>query len=226
MEALLKDVDTYTVVKKNPIKSIENNFNNILKKWLHNEYISKLQYLKLRSSDFNLPKAYDLSKVHKINFPYRIIVSSVDTALYSLSSFLQDIISISLEKNNSCIANSFDLCDTLSKKRVQDIDVLISLNVTSLFTNVPLKLVLDSVSKRWLLIEINTKIPKNEFIQAIKFVFSSTYFTFNNIIYKQTFGTPIRSPLSPVIADIVMRNLETSCLNGVNSHNFLLPVRG
>jgi len=155
--------------------------------------------LKLRSSDSNLPKAYGLPKVHKINFPYRIIVSSVDTAPYSLSSFLQDNISISLEKNNSCIANSFDLYDTLSKKRMRDIDTLISLNVTSLFTNVPF--VLDSVSKRWSLIEINTKISKNEFIQAIKFVFSSTYFTFNNIIYKQTFGTPMGSPLSPVIAD-------------------------
>jgi len=106
-------VDTYTVVNKNPIKSIENSLNNMFKKWLHNDCISKLQYLKLRSSDSNLPKAYGLPKVHKINFPYRIIVSSVDTALYSLSSFLQDIISISLEKNNRCIANSFDLYDFL-----------------------------------------------------------------------------------------------------------------
>jgi len=107
----------------------------MLKKLLLNDYISKLQYLKLRSSDSNLPKAYGLPKVHKINFPYRIIVSSVNTVLYSLSSFLQDIIFISLEKNNSYIANSFDLYDTLSEKRVRDIDVLISLDVTSLFTN-------------------------------------------------------------------------------------------
>jgi len=34
-----------------------------------------------------------------------------------------------------------------------------------------------------------------------KFVLLSTYFTFNKTIYRQTFGTPISSPLSPVIAE-------------------------
>jgi len=41
----------------------------------------------------------------------------------------------------------------------------------------------------------------------------STYFIFNNSIYKQTFGTPMRSPLSPIIADIVIQALENYTLN-------------
>jgi len=216
VEELLSDVSTYTVVKRNPIKSIENNLNNVLKKWLQNDYISKQQYFKLRSSDSILPKAYGLPKVHKKNTPFRIIVSSMNTALYSLASFLQDIISDSLKKTNSHIANSFELYNSLSGKIVQDSDILISLDVTSLFTNVPLDLAMDSISERWSYIQRNTKISKNEFLIAIKFVLSSTYFTFNNIIYKQTYGTPMGSPLSPVIADIVMQDLETSCLNRIN----------
>jgi len=39
VEELLNDVNTYTVVKRSPIKSIENNLNNILKRWLLNEYM-------------------------------------------------------------------------------------------------------------------------------------------------------------------------------------------
>jgi len=178
VEELLKDVNTYTVIKKNLVTSIENNLNVILKKWLHNEYITKSQYFKLRSINSNLPKAYGLPKVHKTNYPYKIIVSSTNTALYSLSSFLQEIISISIEKNNSCIANSFELFNVLSQKRVRNTDVLISLDVTFFFTNVPLDLVLDSISKKWPLNQTNTKISKNEFIEAIKFIFASTYFTF------------------------------------------------
>jgi len=216
VEALLSDVDTYNLVKKNPIRSIENSLNKLLKNWLHNEYISKQQYYKLHSSDSILPKAYGLPKVHKNNIPFRIIVSSINTALYSLASFLQEIISNSLGKIKSHTANSFELYKSLSGKQVRESDLLISLDVISLFTNVPLDLAIDSINNRWCNIQRNTKISKNEFLTAIKFVLSSTYFTFNNVIYKQTFGIPMGSPLSPVIADIVMQDLETYCLNKIN----------
>jgi len=98
---------------------------------------------------------------------------------------------------------------------INDNDVLISLDVTSLFTNVPLNLALDGLQKRWPLIESKTNIPKNEFLSA-DLIFLSNFFTFNNVIYKQIFGTPMGSPLSPVIADIVMRDLETACLHKLN----------
>ncbi|XP_039312984.1 uncharacterized protein LOC120359472 [Solenopsis invicta] len=54
------------------------------------------------------------------------------------------------------------------------------------------------------------------FEPAVQFVLTSTFFTFNNKIYKQTFGVPMGSPLSPVIADIVMQDLESKVLNNIN----------
>jgi len=212
IENLLRDTKTYIVVKKNPILSIEKKLNDFLKKWLKLGYITKQTSYKLRSSDSNLPKAYGLPKVHKEHTPFRLIISSINTALYSLASYLQEIISDNLEPNNTSIKNSFECFNLLSGKIINDNDVLISLDVTSLFTNVPLNLALDGLQKRWPLIESKTNIPKNEFLSAIDLIFSSNFFTFNNVIYKQIFGTPMGSPLSPVIADIVMRDLETTCL--------------
>jgi len=40
----------------------------------------------------------------------------------------------------------------------------------------------------------------------------STYFKFNEIIYKQKFGTSMGSPLSPIIAEIVLQDLEKKAL--------------
>jgi len=113
---MLSDVNTYTVTKKNPIKTLENKLNNMLKNWLDNNCITKQQYFKLRSSDSILPRVYGLSKIHKHNTPFKIIVSSINIALYPLASYLQKVISDSLENANSHITNSFELYNLLSNK--------------------------------------------------------------------------------------------------------------
>lgn len=62
------------------------------------------------------------------------------------------------------------------------------------------------------LIKNHTRFLKYEFIKAFSFIFKSIFFTFNNKYYRQTFGTPIGSPLSLIIADIVLQNSETLAL--------------
>ena len=45
-------------------------------------------------------------------------------------------------------------------------------------------------------------------MRAIQFVLDSTFFSFDNVIYKQSFGIPMGSPISLVITDLVMRRLD------------------
>lgn len=131
-----------------------------------------------------LPKAYGLSKIQKVNIPFRIIVSSINTALYPLATFLHKTIKDRLPPNLREASNSFELYRTLLGKKIKSTEVLLSLDAVSLFTNIPTDLTVQSIANRWNFIEQNTNIPLDEFITAIKFVLSSTYFTFNNIIYK------------------------------------------
>jgi len=87
---------------------------------------------------------------------------------------------------------------------------LFSLDVVSLFTNVPSELVYDSLQKGWDLIALNTAISIDEFLCATRL--DSTFFFFNHIYYKQIFGTPMGSSLSPIISDLVLQDLETQAL--------------
>jgi len=216
MEELLKDNNTYKIVKKNPIVNIEKKLNSVIKKWFQLEFISKQSYFYMHLTDSILPKAYGLPKIHKENYPFRIIVSLINTALYPLASFLHKIIHTSLPPNHKLVKNSFEMYSSLSGKPIQDTNILISLDVISLFINIPQDLAIVSVVKRWTSISKNTSIPMDDFISAVKFVLTSTYFTFNNVIYRQIFGTPMDSPLSPVIADVVLQDLEEKALYNIN----------
>jgi len=87
--------------------------------------------------------------------------------------------------------------------------------VISLFTNIPQDLAIESILNIWTLIEKNTNISKDDFI-AIKLILSSTYFTFNSKIYRQTFGSPMGSPLSPIIANLTLQDLEERALEKID----------
>jgi len=117
-------------------------------------------------------------------------------------------ISISTSVSQNHIGNSFELVEKLKNTHIEDEFSLISLDVISLFTNIPIDLAIISLIDRWDFISISCNIPKDEFLHAVQFVLESTFFSFDNQIYKQNFGIPIGSPLSPIIADIVMQDLE------------------
>jgi len=87
-----------------------------------------------------------------------------------------------------------------SHKKLSDLHIpddfsFVSLDVNSLFTNVPLDLIIDIVKEKWSYISKHTTLPENEFIYA-NFL-NSTYFLFNNKYYKQTYGAPWVLPFRP-----------------------------
>jgi len=131
---MLQDSDTYITVKKILMVSIEKNLNSFLKKWLQKGFITKYTYFSLASSNSILPKAYGLPKIHKENYLFRIIVSSIN--LYPLASFLQKIISNSLIYNEKHVKNSFDLYKTPLGTRICSPNILISLDVISRYSRI------------------------------------------------------------------------------------------
>lgn len=100
----------------------------------------------------------------------------------------------------------------LSHVNIEDGFSLISLDVVSLFTNVPTDLAIESISSRWQYLSGKCDISKSEFLNGVKLILSSTFFTFNGKVYRQSFGTPMGSPLSPIIADLILQDLENNAV--------------
>jgi len=63
----------------------------------------------------------------------------------------------------------------------------------------------------------NMNLSQREFLKTVEFVLTLTFFfSFNNSVYKQTFGTPIESSLSLIIIAVILlilQDLENHILN-------------
>ena len=82
---------------------------------------------------------------------------------------------------------------------------MISLDVKSLFTNMPLDCAIDIILKRiYENNEIVTSITKKEMKEMLILCTKKVHFTFESRTYVQTDGVAMGSPLGPVLADIFM----------------------
>ncbi|XP_044752677.1 uncharacterized protein LOC123312358 [Coccinella septempunctata] len=85
--------------------------------------------------------------------------------------------------------------------------MLYSLDVVSLFTNIPRDLVLSLIKEKWLFISAYTDMPKNLFIDIIAYIYDSSYFQFEGEFYQQIDGSAMGNPASPSLANFIMTYL-------------------
>jgi len=68
---MFKDTETYEIIKRDPCKKLITSLRKFIR-WKNKNYINAAQY-KLYCSDGILPRAYALSKIHKIVQNYSFI---------------------------------------------------------------------------------------------------------------------------------------------------------
>ncbi|XP_067216923.1 reticulocyte-binding protein homolog 1 isoform X1 [Linepithema humile] len=216
MEKILDDKNTYNTIQKDPTNKLTTNLRNVLTRWKNQKYIDEKTYRCLLETDGVLPRAYGVPKIHKEGNPLRIIISTINSPLYKIATYLHKILNDNIPKPENVVKNSYELVKKLTGQKFNTDHSLASFDVISLFTNIPIEKVNESISKRWDHIKEKTNIPLKEFLIGINLILNSTYFTFNNTIYKQIYGTPMGSPLSPIVSDMVMQDLESTAIKLLN----------
>ena len=172
----------------------------------------------IRPNKASTTKFYGLPKIHKENIPLRPIVSLPGSPSYELSKYLamilQPLVKTSphtINNTNSFLTNNKDL------KLVSD-EILISFDVVSLFTSIPLdtaKRITNELLTNDESSQTRTKLDKHDILELLDLCLS-TEFSFQNCYYRQISGTPMGSPLSSFLAEAVMQDLETRSVTNNN----------
>ena len=226
MLKLLSDKNTYIPVLKNPLKKLQINTSKILKELNDNNFLKpKYHNNQLTLTNTVSGKGHGLPKIHKPDVPLRPIISLINSPTHFLAKVIYDELKAAIKTPSSHINNSFEFKSKIESLKIDRDCVLLSLDVTSLFTNVPCDLVIKSLERRIIDIRNKCKIPFDDIIKYTKFMFDNTFFIFNDNFYKQIFGTPMGSPISPLFADIVMEDLETDCLDVLRNKFDCIPKK-
>ena len=157
-------------------------------------------------------KIYGTPKMHKLtdsdSFPkLQSTVSSVGTYNYNLAKYLCNLLSPHLPEQY-CTKDTFTFVEEL--KRVSLVDkFLVSFDVTSLFTNIPLsetiKLAVDLIKISQPDLNISEK--------DLTCLFNLTHFLFEGKFYDQIDGVAMGSPLAPFLANLFMGHYEKEWLS-------------
>ena len=135
------------------------------------------------------------------------LVSFGGSPTYQLSKYLTTVLQPLSEKSRHKLQSTENFIDVIKTAQIPDDHRLVSFDVKSLFTSIPLQLDLDCTERA---IKTSTvKLPK----PTLNLCLTSTYFQYNGKYYKQLHGTAIGSPVSVVVAEIVMQNFEEQALS-------------
>ena len=204
-------------------QSFLRNLNNTKIRKDKSQPINDAVYEEIRPKCARTAVMYGLPKLHKDGVPLRPILSSYDSFSYLASKWLCTFLE-GLRSSPTVIKDTFSLCEFLNKNSNLSRHYMVSLDVSSLFTNIPVDFVIDLILKKCYLSatdKLYGGFTKLQLRKLLTWCTKCTTFIFNGELYQQIDGVAMGSPLAPFLADVFMNWLID---NKSHEYNGKYPV--
>ncbi|VDM02536.1 unnamed protein product [Schistocephalus solidus] len=169
--------------------------------------LDKSEYL--RKANALLDDRHGLPKVHKHGAQLRPIISLRGSPKFNLAKWLFQRQNCLTSDSDTTVRSAAHFLERLRGLHLKADEVMVSFDVTSLFTSIPPSLAIetggDLLENRY--DEVINKPKRVHLIQLLTFCLK-TFFTFEGTVYEQMKGTPMGSPLSVFIAEAVLQNSD------------------
>ena len=211
-ERQLSDDRFYNKSDKDPTKQFSDEITNELNNMYDYGYIDE-KTLKYLIPDSPKPgRFYLLPKIHKANNPGRPIVSANGHPTEKISEFVDFHLRQHVEALPSFIKDTTDYLQKMAALNpLPSITTLVTLDVTSLYTNIPHSDGIEACKEIWE--SRSVKMPPTDcLVTMLTMVLKKNNFTFNGDHYLQINGTAMGTKMAPSYANIFMGKLEKQLL--------------
>ena len=162
--------------------------------------ISEELYIKLKPMGSQPARIYGTAKIHKKAVPVRPVLSMTGSSYHKIGTFVAE----SLSEVQECKINSStkQISSILNKTKLSESEELVSFDVSSLYTNVPVNESIQVCAD--LLYSGKYKLPpvdKDTFVELAKLSSCNVIMSTHRGYYKQIDGLAMGSPPAPHLAN-------------------------
>ena len=172
MKQIVEDRSKYRPIPREPTVRVENRIATALKKLCKQGHIEERLCDYLVHGYSSPPQLYVLPKVHKDGVPMRPIVSAVGSPCYRLARELAQILTPLASLNGYIVKNFVSFVETVKELQISSQDLLVSFDVTNLFTQVPITEALRAIEEKLAgnqSLENRTNVPVPHLVELMEF---------------------------------------------------------
>ena len=162
----------------------------------------------MRSTGGQPARFYGLAKVHKVNTPLRPVLSLPGSSYYNLNKvlakFFENIEGANIE------TNSLDAREILDSTNLEPNESLISLDVKSLYTNVPLKEAIDIALRKLYEQDEPPSFARKTTKRLLNMAVSQVHFKCNETFNVQKDGLVMEASLAVILANLWLKQHKTA----------------
>ena len=206
----LSDTKFYKKIARNITLENRNKVQELIDELFLHKEISEKCYKFLSRGGTRTSVFYMLPKIHKnvVPPPGRPIVSSVNNPTEKISMMLNITLQPCVGQTKSYIKDTSDFIQKISSIELEENDWLFTMDVTSLYTNIPHDEGINCIREL-----LNSKrqngLPRNDnLIKMLELVLKLNNFTFNSEHYLQINGTAMGTRVAPTYANLFMDSIE------------------
>ena len=221
INAILSDTSKFQKIRADPTDSLKKKVNKLIS--CANAVIGGVHFKDL-IGDYKPGYLYGNVKVHKEGNPLRPIISQVPTPTYLIAKQLNSLVTPYVPTANT-LKSTDDFITVLRCTQPQGI--LASLDVESLFTNVPIDETVDIILK-YVYENENVpapRLPKQILKELLQLCTKEAPFQSpTGQLYKQINGVAMGSPLGVLFANAYVCSVEETALNSLDRQPYIYKI--